>query len=148
MLPLPTGYADGHRDGELARGTGIEVLLEHEKAQLLSDSGCPRRRASRGERARTLHHRTARPGPLPAGVLAEHVRDTAQNQVAHLVPERVVDRLEVVDVDEGDRERPIVSSHTFELREQVRQKGRAIGDPREAIDRRCLLCRLERVADP
>ena len=47
----------------------------------------------------------------------------------------VVDGLEVVDVDEGDRQRPLVAAGTLDLGEQFAQQRLAVGDARQSVHR-------------
>ena len=62
--------------------------------------------------------------------------DAAQHDVAGRVAVRVVDRLEVVDVDERDAQRPLVAGRALDLGEQGGEQRLAVGDAGQAVDRR------------
>ena len=49
---------------------------------------------------------------------------------------RVVDRLEVVDVDERDAQRPPVARRALDLGEEVGEERLAVCDAGQAVDRR------------
>ena len=55
------------------------------------------------------------------------------------VPVGVVDGLEVVDVDEGDRQRPLVAGGALDLGEQRREQRLAVGDAGQPVDRRAVV---------
>ena len=72
-----------------------------------------------------------------AQVGGERLGDAAQDDVAGRVAVRVVDGLEVVDVDEGDRQRAARSGSARST--SVKQRGQqrlAVGDAGQAVDRR------------
>ncbi len=81
-----------------------------------------------------------------AAIAADHVArpqvgpdglgDAAQDDVARGVAVGVVDGLEVVDVDEGDRQRALVASGALDLGEEGAQQGAPIDDAGQAVDRR------------
>ena len=71
-----------------------------------------------------------------AQVLDDRLGDAAQDDVAGGVAVRVVDGLEVVDVDEGDAQRPLVARCALDLGEQGGEEGLAIDDAGQAVDRR------------
>ena len=71
-----------------------------------------------------------------AQVVADLLGDSAQHLVAGSVTVRVVDGLEVVDVDEGDGQRSLVPVRPFDFVEECRQQRRAVRDAREAVDGR------------
>ena len=62
--------------------------------------------------------------------------DAAQDDVAGGVAVRVVDGLEVVDVDEGDRQRPLVAGRPLDLGEQLGEQRLAVGDAGQPVDGR------------
>ena len=73
---------------------------------------------------------------LRAQVLGDRLGDAAQDDVAGRVAVRVVDRLEVVDVDEGDAQRPLVARRALDLGEQGGEERLAVGDAGQPVDRR------------
>ena len=75
---------------------------------------------------------------LGAGDVAQRGGDGGQHDVAALVAERVVDRLEVVDVEQRERERPLVAQRAGELLAQALVEGAVVGQARERIGGRLL----------
>ena len=73
--------------------------------------------------------------------------DAAQDDVARGVAVRVVDRLEVVDVDEGDAQRSLVARRSLDLGEQLREERLAVGHAGQAVDRRAVVGVGERGRD-
>ena len=71
-----------------------------------------------------------------AEVLRDRLRDPTQHYVAGRVAVRVVDDLEVVDIDERHAQRPLVARGTLDLGKQGRQHGLTIDDPGHPVDRR------------
>ena len=71
-----------------------------------------------------------------AQVAGDRLGDPAQDDVAEAVPIGVVDRLEVVDVDEGDRQCSLVASGALDLGEEAREQRLAIGHAGQPVDRR------------
>ena len=94
---------------------------------------------------------------LLAAVAADHVAgpevrgdrlgDPAQDDVARGVAVGVVDGLEVVDVDEGDRERSLVAGSALDLGEERGQQGLAVGDAGQPVDRRAVVGVGQRAGD-
>ena len=77
-----------------------------------------------------------------ADVAQQEHRDLAQDAVAGLVPERVVDRLEAIDVDEHDRQRRLVAAVALQLAADdlveeaaVARAGQRVGDRRSGAAR-------------
>jgi hypothetical protein len=81
-------------------------------------------------------------------VRPDGLRHTAQDDVARSVSVRVVDLLEMVDVHEGDTERPTVTARTVDLGEERCEQGLATCDARQAIDGRCVVLGEDRRRDP
>ena len=73
---------------------------------------------------------------LVAQVLGDRLRHAAQDDVAGSVAVRVVDRLEVVDIDERDAQRPLIARCALDLGEQGGEEGLAIDHAGQAVDRR------------
>ena len=67
-------------------------------------------------------------------VLGDRLGHAAQDDVADGVAVGVVDGLEVVDVDEGDRQRPAVARRALDLGEEARQQRLPVGDAGEPVD--------------
>ena len=65
--------------------------------------------------------------------------DVAQDDVARGVAVRVVDRLEVVDVDERDAQRPLVARRALDLGEEVGEERLAVGHAGQAVDGRAVV---------
>ena len=74
-----------------------------------------------------------------AGCAEMRLGDAAQHDVADAVAVRVVDGLEVVDVDEGDRQRALVARRALDLGEERAEQGLAVGDAGQAVDRRAVM---------
>ena len=74
-----------------------------------------------------------------AQAFGDRLGDAPQDDVAGRVAVRVVDRLEVVDVDECDAQGPLVARGAFHLGEQGRQERLPIGDPGQSIDGRAVV---------
>ena len=72
-------------------------------------------------------------------VRAERLGDAAQHDVAGGVAVGVVDGLEVVDVDERDRQRALVAAGALDLGEQGGQQRAAVRDAGQAVDGREVL---------
>ena len=75
---------------------------------------------------------------LGAGDVAQRGGDRGEHDVAALVAERVVDRLEVVDVEQRERERPLVAQRARELLAQALVEGAVVGQAGERIGGRLL----------
>ena len=75
-----------------------------------------------------------------AEVFGDGLGDAAQDRVAGGVAIRVVDRLEVVDVDERDAQRSPVAGRALDLGEQVGEERLAVGDAGQAVDGRPVVC--------
>ena len=71
----------------------------------------------------------------------------AQDRVADGVAVRVVDRLEMVDVDECHTKGPLVARCAFDLGEQRREERLSIGDAGQPVDGRAIVCVGERGGD-
>jgi hypothetical protein len=84
----------------------------------------------------------------PPQVLGERLGHAAQDGVARGVAVGVVDRLEMVDVDEGDAQRSFVARRALDLGEQGCEQDLSIGDAGEAVDRRPVMRVGERRGDP
>ena len=69
-----------------------------------------------------------------AEVLGDRLGDAAQDDVARGVAVRVVDGLEVVDVDERDAQRPLVAGRALDLGEERGEERLAVGDAGQAVD--------------
>ena len=68
-----------------------------------------------------------------AGVLAEHARDVLEHDVTLRMPECVVDRLEVVDVEHDQADRVLVSTNLLDLGAQQLLEAPVVGEPRELV---------------
>ncbi len=71
-----------------------------------------------------------------AEVLGDRLGDVAQDDVARGVAVRVVDHLEVVDVDERDAQRSLVARGALDFGEEVGEQSLAIGDAGQPVDGR------------
>ena len=109
-------------------------LLLNERAQLLGQA-----HGVLGERLRQDEHEllaaVATEGVADADGLGDEARDLAQHRVAGGVAVRVVDRLEAVDVDEGDAERLVVTSRPVDLGPEHGEQGLAVRDAGEPVVR-------------
>ena len=66
------------------------------------------------------------------------VRQPRQQAVAGGVPERVVDLLEVVDVEEQDRDRGVVAARAVQSDAEAVEEQRPVGEPRERVVERAV----------
>ena len=82
-----------------------------------------------------------------AKVLGDRLGDPAQDDVAGGVAVGVVDRLEVVDVDEGDAQRALVARRALDLGEQGGEERLAVGDAGQPVDGRAVVRVGERGRD-
>ena len=67
-------------------------------------------------------------------VRRDRLGDAAQDDVAGGVAVGVVDGLEVVDIDERDRQRALVARRALDFGEQVGEQGLAVDDAGQAVD--------------
>ena len=115
------GDPDGDRDADLLAGLDREPLAGDEVAELLGED-----RAlldvRLGQQEHELLAAVAADGVRASEVVLDRLGDAAQDDVAGGVAVRVVDRLEVVDVDEGDRQRPLVAVRPLDLGEERGQE--------------------------
>ena len=132
MRSLPSGDADGDGDRDLLTRSGRHALPQHQQAQLLGHGGSVIERRLRQHEHELLApvatHEVGAPDVLP-----KDVRHAAQHAVAHLVAVRVVDGLEVIEVNEGDGQRPAVAGGPLDLAEELRQQGGPVGHAGQAI---------------
>ena len=70
------------------------------------------------------------------GLAREQRRDLREHPIAHVVPELVVDRLEVVYVEHGDRDRRAPAASPRELHDRALFQAAAVGEPRERVHAR------------
>ena len=75
-----------------------------------------------------------------AEVFGDGLGDAAQDRVTCGVAIRVVDRLEVVDVDERDAERSSVAGRALDFGEQIGEERLAICDAGQTVDGRPVVC--------
>ena len=73
-------------------------------------------------------------------VFGDGLGDAAQDRVTCGVAIRVVDRLEVVDVDERDAERTAIACRALDLGEQIGEERLAVCDAGQAVDGRPVIC--------
>ena len=74
---------------------------------------------------------------------AQRVGDLAQRQIARVVPERVVDLLEVVEVEEHERHFGLQTVGASQLARQVQEHEAGVRQARQLIGQRLLLRLLE-----
>ena len=90
----------GDAGGDAKRSALLPLLLAESAHELVGCGGQPRPRARVGTRRRTRHRRAGRPRRSP-----QLARDVSQHAVADGMAVAVVDLLEVVEVEEADRQR-------------------------------------------
>ena len=124
---------DRHRQARVAFDG--EALALDERAQLLGQDG-PLLDVGLGQDQHEFLAAVAAQQVAGAHVGAQELGDPAQDDVAGGVPVGVVDDLEMVDIDEGDRERSVVAGGSFDLGEQLGEERLAVEDAGQAVDRR------------
>ncbi len=134
-MPDAAGDADRDRDRQVRVALDREALALDEVAQLLHQDGALLD-VGLGEDQHEFLAAVAADHVAGAEVRAERLGDAAQDDVAGGVAVGVVDGLEVVDVDEGDRQRPLVAAGTLDLGEERGQEGAAVGHAGQAVERR------------
>ena len=122
--------ADAGRDGDPQAGAELDG---GDRAARALDGGECLLLAGLGHEQRELVAAQAGEDVLGAGDVAQRGGDRGEHGVAALVAERVVDRLEVVDVEQGERERPLVAQRAGELLAQALVEGAVVGQARERI---------------
>ena len=146
LLPGPTDDADRDRDRQRGIALDAEALPLDELAQLLAQ-----RRAfldvGLGEDEHEFLAAVAADEVARPEVLGDGLGDPAQDDVAGGVAVRVVDRLEVVDVDEGDAQRSLVARRPLDFGEQGGEERLAVGDAGQPVDGRAVVRVGERGRD-
>ena len=89
---------------------GLGDALDRRRDDLLAPTACARAPLAAGWRIR--RRRAARPTPPSSIGVAQAPADRDQQLVAGRMAERVVDRLEPVEVEQGDRDRPFALVRT------------------------------------
>ena len=110
----PAGDADRDRDRDLRAAVDREALALHGRAQLLGQRGAFLD-AGLGQDEHELLAAVAADEVGCAQAGRDRLGDAAQDDVADGVAVRVVDGLEVVDVDERDRQRALVARRALDL---------------------------------
>ena len=105
--------------------------LEHQRA--------PRPRRSRAAAARTRRRRCGRAGPRGAAGRRRRAPSVASTRSPAAWPREVVDRLEVVDVDQRERQRALVARGAGDLGVQALLEGAVVGEPGERVGERAAL---------
>ena len=98
--------------GDVGRTDALATVLEQDRELVATEAG---RRVRRAE---------ARPEPLP---------DLAQQAVAGRMAQRIVDRLEVVEVHEQDRHRQVVARQALQRVLDAVAEQRAVGEPGDRV---------------
>ena len=111
-----------------------EALALDERPQLLGE-GRPFLDVRLGQDQHELLAAVAADQVRGAQVGRDRLGHAAQDDVADGVPVRVVDGLEVVDVDERDRQRPAVARRPLDLGEQRSQQRLPVGDAGQPVER-------------
>ena len=132
-VPDPAGDADRDRDRQVRVALDREALALDERAQLLGQDGAFVDVGLGEDQHEFLAAVPADHVGRPQ-VRAERLGDAAQDHVAGRMAVRVVDGLEVVDVDEGDRQRALVAAGALDLGEERRQERLAVRDARQAVE--------------
>ncbi len=133
LLAGPAGDPDGDRDRQVGVALDRIARLLDELAQLLAEPGRLLDRRLGQDQHELL---AAVPADVVAGaeVLGDRLGDGTEHDIARFVAVRVVDRLEVVDVDERDTQRALVARGALDLGEQLGQQRLAVGDAGQAVD--------------
>ncbi len=143
----PSDDADRDRHREVCVARDVEPLTLDQRAQLLREHG-----AFLGIRLGEDQHEFL--APVPADEVArpkvagKDLGDATQDTVAALVPVTVVDDLEMVDVDEGYAEGPVIARRAFDLGEQLGQQRLPVVDAGQPVDGRAIVGIRERLRDP
>ena len=121
-LALATGDADGDRDRDRELRARLEHAALNEEPKLLGHLGGFLRARLRKDDHEFLAAVAAYDVGL-AQIRTEQVRHTPEHDVADLMAVRVVDDFEMVEVDEGDRQRTTMSHGAVDFCEEDREDG-------------------------
>ena len=135
LLADPADDPDRDRHRQPGVGLDREMCAFDERPQLLGQ-GSPFLDAGLGQDQHEFLAAVAADQVAGPQVARDDLGHPAQHDVATLVPVAVVDHLEMVDVDEGDAQRPFVAGGSLDLGEQLRQERLPVVDAGQAVDRR------------